>query len=133
VNITPSFDGISTSLCLWKSIRWSIRQSVSPLLSSPLLSSQTCLPLSLRTSIILQQRLLRAFHYALQDMQSWNGISCKAHTLVSLVCLWLRRRNLVVATSCSHNLLSCLASIIFELLQGLLNWQSSQYNVNDRS
>jgi hypothetical protein len=125
VNITPSFDGISTSLCLWKSIRWSIRQSV-----SPLLSSQTCLPLSLRTSIILQQRLLRAFHYALQDMQSWNGISCKAPTLV---CLWLRRRNLVVATSCSHNLLSCLASIIFELLQGLLNWQSSEYNVDDRS
>ena len=128
MNITPSFDGISTSLCLWKSIRWSIRQSV-----SPLLSSQTCLPLSLRTSIILQQRLLRAFHYALQDMQRWNGISCKVPTLVCLVCLWLRRRNLVVATSCSHNLLSCLASIIFELLQGLLNWQSSEYNVNDRS
>ena len=125
MNITPSFDGISTSLCLWKSIRWSIRQSVSPLLSD------------MFTLIIENQYYsttasspcfsLRSTGYAKLE---WHFMQ-SPHPSVSI--LWLRRRNLVVATSCSHNLLSCLASIIFELLQGLLNWQSSQYNVNDRS
>src|SRR5688500_6532208 len=99
--------------------------------SSPHLSSQTCFPLSLRTSIILQQRLLRAFLKLYKICEVGMAYHAKP-PLVCLVCLWLRRRDLVVATSCSHNLLLCLASIIFELLQGLLNWQSSQYNVDDR-